>query len=84
MADNQGIIPTNSFGNIDLYAPTMLPEGAVHLPCEFRMTAQVGGYFADDTDKGIAKVAKHLGISYAEACVSLCFPHDTPKGLLTR
>lgn len=30
-----GVIPTNSFGNIDLYAPTMLPAGAVHLPCEY-------------------------------------------------
>jgi xeroderma pigmentosum group C-complementing protein len=28
-----GQIPTNSFGNIDLYAPTMLPAGAVHLAC---------------------------------------------------
>ena len=34
VADDQGIIPQNSFGNIDLYAPTMLPAGAVHLPCE--------------------------------------------------
>jgi xeroderma pigmentosum group C-complementing protein len=30
-----GKIPTNSFGNIDLYAPTMLPAGAVHLACTF-------------------------------------------------
>ncbi|KAJ3495429.1 hypothetical protein NMY22_g19940 [Coprinellus aureogranulatus] len=27
-----GKIPKNDFGNIDLYAPTMLPKGAVHLP----------------------------------------------------
>jgi len=27
-----GIIPKNSFGNIDLYVPSMLPEGAVHIP----------------------------------------------------
>lgn len=30
----QGVIPQNSFGNIDVYAPTMLPGGAVHLPCQ--------------------------------------------------
>ena len=35
VADEQGVIPTNAFGNIDLYAPTMLPVGAVHLPCAF-------------------------------------------------
>lgn len=29
-----GVIPTNAFGNIDLYVPTMLPRGAAHLPCE--------------------------------------------------
>jgi len=32
-----GKIPTNSFGNIDLYAPTMLPAGAVHLACTSRL-----------------------------------------------
>ena len=28
----KGIIPKNSFGNIDLYVDTMLPQGAVHIP----------------------------------------------------
>ncbi|WWC88411.1 uncharacterized protein L201_003322 [Kwoniella dendrophila CBS 6074] len=51
-----GVIPQNSFGNIDLYAPSMLPAGAVHLPY-----------------KGIAKVAKNLDISYAEACTGFEF-----------
>lgn len=27
-----GRIPTNEFGNIDLFVPSMLPSGAVHLP----------------------------------------------------
>ncbi len=27
-------MPKNDFGNIDLYVPTMLPAGAVHVPCE--------------------------------------------------
>jgi xeroderma pigmentosum group C-complementing protein len=27
-----GVIPKNSFGNIDLYVESMLPEGAVHIP----------------------------------------------------
>lgn len=29
----QGIVPKNDFGNIDLYTPSMLPAGAVHIPC---------------------------------------------------
>lgn len=28
----QGKIPKNGFGNIDLYVPSMLPAGAIHLP----------------------------------------------------
>ena len=30
----QGKIPKNNFGNIDLYVSSMLPEGAVHIPCQ--------------------------------------------------
>jgi xeroderma pigmentosum group C-complementing protein len=28
-----GGIPKNAYGNIDLFVDSMLPEGAVHLPC---------------------------------------------------
>ena len=31
----QGKVPKNDFGNIDLYVPSMLPEGGVHIPCEY-------------------------------------------------
>ncbi|KAK3679125.1 hypothetical protein LTR37_021421 [Vermiconidia calcicola] len=27
-----GVIPKNAFGNMDVYVPTMVPQGAVHLP----------------------------------------------------
>ena len=27
-----GVIPKNAFGNMDCYVPTMVPEGAVHIP----------------------------------------------------
>ncbi len=30
----QGIVPKNTFGNIDLYVPSMLPQGATHIPCK--------------------------------------------------
>lgn len=29
----QGIIPRNGYGNFDLFAAHMLPQGAKHLPC---------------------------------------------------
>ncbi|KAH9936108.1 uncharacterized protein B0H18DRAFT_1113556 [Fomitopsis serialis] len=34
-----GRVPKNDFGNIDLYVPTMLPAGAVHIP--FKGTAKI-------------------------------------------
>ncbi|KAJ7133637.1 hypothetical protein C8R44DRAFT_871002 [Mycena epipterygia] len=34
-----GKIPKNNFGNIDLYVPSMLPAGAVHIP--FKGTAKI-------------------------------------------
>lgn len=34
-----GIIPVNAFNNIDVYVPTMVPQGAVHIP--LRGTARV-------------------------------------------
>jgi xeroderma pigmentosum group C-complementing protein len=34
-----GLIPKNSFGNIDLYVDSMLPEGAVHIP--YRGTVKI-------------------------------------------
>lgn len=51
-----GRVPTNSFGNIDLFVDTMLPEGAAHVPYT-----------------GAVRVAKKLGIHYAEAIVSVSF-----------
>ncbi|ODQ51617.1 Rad4-domain-containing protein [Saitoella complicata NRRL Y-17804] len=51
-----GAIPKNSYGNADCFVPTMIPEGAIHLP-----------------HRGIAKVAKKLGIDYAEAITGFEF-----------
>jgi len=62
----KGIIPQNAFGNIDLYTPSMLPEGAVHLPY-----------------KGIAKVAKSLGLSYADAVTSFEFKRQKATPVIT-
>ncbi|KAK0243924.1 hypothetical protein EDD85DRAFT_806100 [Armillaria nabsnona] len=51
-----GKVPKNDFGNIDLYVPTMLPRGAVHVPF-----------------KGVQKLAKKLGLDYAEAVTGFEF-----------
>jgi xeroderma pigmentosum group C-complementing protein len=29
-----GRVPKNDFGNLDIYVPSMVPEGGVHLPCK--------------------------------------------------
>ncbi|KAK0202067.1 hypothetical protein DFS33DRAFT_1386353 [Desarmillaria ectypa] len=51
-----GKVPKNDFGNIDLYVPTMLPQGAVYVPF-----------------KGVQKIAKKLGLDYAEAVTGFEF-----------
>ncbi|KAF8758826.1 Rad4 protein [Rhizoctonia solani] len=61
-----GKIPTNDFGNIDLYVPTMLPEGAVHIP-----------------QKGCAKVARKLGINFAEAVTGFEFRNRQATPIIT-
>ncbi|CAE6347867.1 unnamed protein product [Rhizoctonia solani] len=61
-----GKIPTNDFGNIDLYVPTMLPEGAVHMP-----------------QKSCAKVARKLGISFAEAVTGFEFRKRQATPIIT-
>lgn len=55
-----GKIRRNSFGNIDIYVPSMIPLGAVHLPL-----------------KGCAKLARRLGIDYAEAVTGFEFKSMT-------
>lgn len=51
-----GRVPTNAFGHIDLFVPTMLPAGAAHIPYS-----------------GAAKIARQLGVSFAEATVGFEF-----------
>jgi xeroderma pigmentosum group C-complementing protein len=62
-AIQNGVIPKNGYGNIDLFVETMLPPGAVHLPC---IPPQ---FIETNLDRGIAKVAKKLNIDYSEAIV---------------
>ena len=44
-----GIIPKNAFGNMDCYVPTMVPEGAVHIPLKntVRICKRLGIDFAE-------------------------------------
>jgi xeroderma pigmentosum group C-complementing protein len=30
-----GRVPKNSFGNLDIFVPSMVPKGGVHLPCKY-------------------------------------------------
>lgn len=69
----QGKIPRNNFGNIDLYVPSMLPEGAIHLASESNIASFVSAPRADpraSIGKQAAKVAKAREIDYADAIVS--------------
>ncbi|KAK6351238.1 hypothetical protein TWF718_004408 [Orbilia javanica] len=45
------IVPKNAYGNIDIYVPSMLPEGGVHIPHKLARVAAdflgIGGFVAD-------------------------------------
>lgn len=44
-----GVIPKNNYGNMDVYVPSMVPEGAVHLPMRgtMRICKKLGIDFAE-------------------------------------
>jgi xeroderma pigmentosum group C-complementing protein len=67
----QGKVPKNDFGNIDLYVDTMLPSGAVHIPCKpfVQPLLLPLDVLFNHPDRGVAKIARELGSDYAEAVV---------------
>ncbi|KAF7980649.1 hypothetical protein HWV62_37466 [Athelia sp. TMB] len=67
-----GKIPKNDFGNIDLYVPSMLPKGAIHVPCEFGCVS-VDALALRSAVKGVAKIARKLGFDFAEAVTGFEF-----------
>ncbi|KAJ7078598.1 hypothetical protein B0H15DRAFT_954498 [Mycena belliarum] len=68
IAASQGKIPKNRFGNIDMYVPSMLPAGAVHVPCK--------------SVKGTAKIARKLGFDHAEAVTGFEFKNRRAAPIL--
>ncbi|KAH7097516.1 Rad4-domain-containing protein, partial [Auriculariales sp. MPI-PUGE-AT-0066] len=65
-AVTDGKIPKNDFNNIDLYVPSMLPAGAVHI-----------------THKGTAKIARQLGVDFAEAVTGFEFKKRKANPIIT-
>lgn len=53
-----GRVPRNSFGNVDLYTPSMLPKGGAHVRCHDRLAA---------------RCAKQLGLDFADAVTGFEF-----------
>lgn len=58
-----GRVPKNKFGNIDLYVPSMVPEGGVH----------VADVDVQEYERLAARAAFILGIDYAPALVGFQF-----------
>ncbi|KAF8457685.1 hypothetical protein BGX38DRAFT_1139181 [Terfezia claveryi] len=42
-----GMVPKNSFGNIDIYVPSMVPKGGIHVPHAVRAAKIIGIDFAE-------------------------------------
>lgn len=69
-----GIVPRNAYGNVDLFKECMLPKGTVHLQCKL-FSIQFFYIFLSDIvlDPGLNKVAKKMNIDCAPAMVGFDF-----------
>jgi len=68
-----GIVPKNGFGNLDVFVPSMVPPGGVHLPSmssSHHLSILFKFSIDNRLDKLMVKAAKLLGIDFAEAVVS--------------
>lgn len=67
----KGRVPKNDFGNIDLYVPSMLPQGAVHLPSKYTYISTLSMRLSalNTVVPGVGKIAKEFEMDFAEAVV---------------
>ena len=70
-----GLVPKNSFGNIDIYVPSMVPRGGIHVPrMNIIFLFCVSLFFLmhlKRADKDAVKAARIIGIDCAEAVVRI-------------
>ena len=66
-----GRVPKNVYGNLDIYVPSMVPKGGMHLPCEFSLLLHDLRSFCADPDA--ARAARVIGIDYADAVTGFEF-----------
>lgn len=67
-----GRVPKNSYGNLDIFVPSMVPKGGVHLPCECSRSSCYAR-FANKLDNEASRAARLLGIDYAAALTGFEF-----------
>lgn len=75
-----GIVPKNPYGNVELFKACMLPINTVHLPCKYNVKlplnpidrSAVNNSFPIP-DPGVNKVCKRLKVDYAPAVVGFDF-----------
>ena len=68
----QGRVPKNEYGNIELFQPSMLPKGALHMTGSIDQSLYhtlTGSYAVP----GIARVARKLEIDHAPAMMGWDF-----------
>lgn len=61
-----GVVPRNAYGNVELFRPSMLPKGTVHLQIQGTTFQFVNKQtFSKFKLLGLNKVARRLGIDCA-------------------
>jgi xeroderma pigmentosum group C-complementing protein len=67
-----GQVPKNSYGNLDIFVPSMIPVGGIHIPGMFRVII-TGRWLLTNIDDEASRVARLLGIDYADALTGFEF-----------
>lgn len=67
-----GQVPKNSYGNLDIYVPSMVPAGGVHIPGKYTYPFGISLQLTL-ADSEASRAARLLSIDYADALVGFDF-----------
>jgi len=80
-----GRVPRNSFGNIDIYVPSMVPKGGVHVPRKSLLPLFLydQSTLTNFIDPEASRAARILGIDYSDALTGFSFKGRHGTAILT-
>ncbi|KAJ5053991.1 uncharacterized protein L3040_000279 [Drepanopeziza brunnea f. sp. 'multigermtubi'] len=81
-----GMVPKNSFGNLDVFVPSMVPDGGVHIAGTFFLrlfpSLPFPSHIVSSHYPETARAARLLGIDYSDALIGFEFRGRHGTGVL--